>query len=318
MKCSPSEALHLLRASPPFAAVAVRELWVDQPHSQRDREVNVAALAEAAAGHLRLSCLLLQWLPLRTGPHTDALIAAAVRRKLSFVYLVGCSLSPDHLPALTELLTASLTLEHLWISNSHAPLFVGDGVPAFCAALRSAPALSRLTLCCSLLWHVPATGSALLRALRGRPLLRELDLSCNEAPSAAAQRVAGEALAALLAAPGGRLEALNVDYNNLGDTGMRPLAAALRGAQSLRRLIATHNNVSPDELSYRLMDCLPLRRRAGVARGVILPAVRANASLRALRLGQPGALTEAEAIVAARSGGRGVRVHAAAAGPALP
>jgi len=300
VKAAPPDALRLLRRSSPFAPVLVRELWVDQPQALREREADIASLAAAARDHPRLASLLVQWLPLRQLAAAEALVQAAMLRRLTFLYLVGCSLTPAHLPPLTALLRAG-ALEQLWISNSHAPLFDGDTLPDFCAALRAAPRLARLTLCCSLLWHAPTSGAQLLGALRGRPALRELDLSCNEAPGGVAQRAAGEALAALLAAPGGRLEALSLDYNNLGDAGMRPLFAAVRGSQCLRRLVCTHNNVGADGLGDRLLAaCLP-RAAAGVARACILPAVRANASLRQLRFGQPGALAEAEELVLRRA-----------------
>ena len=90
-------------------------------------------------------------------------------------------------------------------------------------------------------------------------------------------------LAALVAAPSALCE-LDIRYSDLGD-GMRPLFAALAASTTLRRLDCSRNDIS-----------------AECAREHILPAVRANASMRELSFGQGDIqeLVEAEAIVAAR------------------
>ena len=323
MKCGLAEAARLLspciggpgdsRPSP----LSLRELWVDQPSAgtpghRAERTSELLHLASTAAVHPRLSSLLLQWLPLR-GPCADALIGAAAQRRLTFLYLVGCALTPAHLPALTHLLRENDQLEQLWLSNSHSPLLTGDGFPGFCAALvLGAPRLQKLTLCCCLLWNSPTDGVAVVEALGGRRRggeVRDLDVSCNEAPGQMAQRMAGGALGRLIANT--QLESLNADFNGLRDAGTAALCASLPRTTSLRRLVLTHNHISADAIGDRLLGCLGISNAAGSVRGSILPAVKRNSSLRCIRFGQPqnSGLVEAEAAVAMRPRLPGVKME---------
>jgi hypothetical protein len=97
----------------------------------------------------------------------------------------------------------------------------------------------------------------------------------------------------LLAADAPALTALDVAYSFLGDAGLRPLFEALPGNTHLRTLNCWRNDMSE-----------------AFAAGVLLPAVRANASLRTLIAHSyadqaSDAAREAEALVASRRGGAG-------------
>lgn len=147
-----------------------------------------------------------------------------------------------------------------------------------------------------------------MAALVGHPTLASLSLEGNPPwggdegggeGAAASRRAAGEALARLVAAAaaapgrgGSPLRRLRLALCLLGDAGLRPVVAALRGcaaAAGLADLDIGFNAVS-----------------RGFAAGELLPAVAANASLRRLEVGveapdTQAPLDQAAALVAARA-----------------
>jgi len=89
--------------------------------------------------------------------------------QLQHLTLFSCSLSPASLPALMRMLESrSLSVLHVW--NGDAPLLMGAGVPAFCAALRASRLVS-LELCHMRLWESQADGLAVIAACAGHPTL---------------------------------------------------------------------------------------------------------------------------------------------------
>jgi hypothetical protein len=66
-------------------------------------EAAVLSLAADVAGHAWLAELLLDHLPLNTAAALDALVYAALARRLRAVNLCDCSLSPASAPALARL-----------------------------------------------------------------------------------------------------------------------------------------------------------------------------------------------------------------------
>jgi hypothetical protein len=98
--------------------------------------------------------------------------------------------------------------------------------------------------------------------LVAHPSLRELTLRGDFSACAAA---VGAALGRLVAAHSPALRILRLPRCSLGDAGLTPLFQALRDNPHLEILDASRNGVSD--------DC---------ARDVVLPCVRANASLRSL------------------------------------
>jgi hypothetical protein len=144
-------------------------------------------------------------------PALNTLVDLAISQ-LQRLRLLGCNLSPASLPELTRLLERGSgseggSLTELVIYNHNNPLFDGDGVPAFCAALR-ASRLVKLKLAQMSLFNSLEDGLAVVAACTGHPTLRELNLSINLVDAVASPAV-GAALAALVAADS-ELQSLDV------------------------------------------------------------------------------------------------------------
>jgi hypothetical protein len=139
-------------------------------------------------------------------------------------------------------------------------------------------------------WHDAAAAGTIMRAVTGHPHLKILGLAQNNSPDPFA---AGAALAALVAANAPALENVDVASSALGNAGLGPLFDALRGNTHLR-----------------VLECSNTSMSEAFARYVLLPAVRANTSLRTRLVaskrwgnqlnGQaPPEVLQAEALVAA-------------------
>jgi hypothetical protein len=153
-------------------------------------------------------------------------------------------------------------------------------------ALRTNTTLTELNLEHLGMWRDPAVGTAVLGALTGHRNLRVLSLHNNHVP-AAHRAAAGAALGALVAANAPALHELDAAYSWLADEGLGPLMDALPRNTHLRKLLLS-------EEAYGMSEAF--------ARDRLLPAVRANASLRYLDTGLDweGAV-EAEALVRQRA-----------------
>jgi len=269
-----------LLVEPQFAAVRLRCLKMFDGVVQLDVPAVVARLAL----HASLTRLDLWRAQLDSQPALNAVVDLAISQ-LQRLELWNCNLTPASLPALTRLLergsgSACGSLTELVIYNNGNPLLEGDGVPAFCAALR-ASRLVKLELAQMRLFDSLEDGLAVVAACTGHPTLRDLNLSWNPVNAVAAPAV-GAALAALVAA-NSELQTLNVC--NLGDDAARPLFAAVAGSTRLRTLNCSYNSIS-----------------AECAREAVLPAVQANTSLRELYFGSDiTELRRAMALVDARA-----------------
>jgi Ran GTPase-activating protein (RanGAP) involved in mRNA processing and transport len=132
-------------------------------------------------------------------------------------------------------------------------------------ALRANSTLTDLTLEAVNLWSDPAAAELLLHAATAHPSLRKLELHSNRV-NASTQAI-GRALGALVAANAPALEYVNLADCQLGEVGLGPLVEALPANTHLKTLRCYYNGVS-----------------AAFARERLLPAARANTSLRALVL----------------------------------
>jgi hypothetical protein len=135
------------------------------------------------------------------------------------------------------------------------------------AALRANSTLTSLTLRQVHLYDDAATAAELLGALTGHASVQTLSLKGNRVADADRAAV-GAALAALIAANAPALTRLDVSRCGLGDDGMRALCEAL-----------------PRNTHLRELDCLQFNMSKAFAHDVLLPAVRANTSLRRLATG---------------------------------
>jgi hypothetical protein len=197
-------------------------------------------------------------------------------------------------PVLARLLSSD-TLTTLSIDQApaaaYAPLLDAPAAVLLGGALHANTTLKSLTIATAQLWNDRAAAAALLGALTGHASLRELSITAD---GLGVQRSlhdlqhSGALLGALIAANTPALTALDVHYCFLGDAGLRPLFAALPGNSHLRTLDCSMNSISD-----------------AFAANVLLPAVRANTSLRTLITyadeRPSNAAREAEALVAGRS-----------------
>jgi len=243
---------------PQFALLCLQTLLIDAVDVQPPPDAQ--ALAAWAATHTSLKRLELWNVRLDSEAALDAVVNLAISQ-LKYCALGACSLSPDSLPGLTRMLEShSLTA---LIMNNGAPLLLGAAVPAFCTALRTSR-LELLMLQDVCLWESLEDGLAVLAACTGHSTLRELVLNRNN-QNAPAPAAVGGALAALVASDS-VLESLDVSTCSLDDAAMRLIFAAVAGSTRLRELDCSWNDVT-----------------AECAREAILPAVRANSSLRILK-----------------------------------
>ena len=252
-------ARRALRNEAPFGPLRVRRLRAGANLRDTD-EAGVVAFAADVVAHASLTGLELRRAPLQTPAALDAVVDAALARRMERVTLYRCRFSPASAPALARLLSSdaltTLTCERSYLLDAPAA--------PVAAALRANATLTSLTLTYSRVFDDADAAAELLGALTGHASLRVLNLSHNYAAEADLAAV-GAALGALVAANAPALTELNVSECALGDDGLRALLQALPHNTHLRQLKCPDNGISEV-----------------FARDVLLPAVRANASLRRL------------------------------------
>jgi hypothetical protein len=201
----------------------------------------------------------------------DAFVGAAVSLPLlRTVKLHGDGLLPASAPALARLLSDG-RLAEFDIELSGGLLTDLPAAELLAGALRRNTTLTALTLRAARLWTNREASAALLGALTGHGSLRQLTIAAPvfALPLADEQQWAGALLGALVAANAPALTALDVSASWLADPGLRPMFEALPANTHLRALTC-HTNYISDAL----------------VRDVLLPAVRANTSLRRLHASQ--------------------------------
>jgi hypothetical protein len=233
----------------------------------------------------------------------DAVVDAALACRMPNVHFCQCQLSPASVVALARLLGGNAVTE-LAVHNDEIPLLDAAAAVVLRDALHANTSLTSLCLRSVALWEDDTAACLLFGALVGHPRLHELKVSWNgyenDTQGGAQQRTAGAALAALLYANAPALRELRCEDCALGDVGMAPLCAALE-----------HNT------HLRVLDCSTNDMPAAFERDVLLPAVRANSSLRELKAHDEAACEEsfeaAEAHVAAYAAEEHVAARTAAA-----
>jgi hypothetical protein len=232
-----------------------------------DAATLVSLFADMAAHASTLAELALMNAAFDAPEVLDAFVDVALSLpRLRTVSLFYCRLSPASAPALTRLLSSGM-LRALMIDNEHPVLLDAPAAELLGDALRANATLTALTLRGMCLWNDMAAVGALLRALTGHVSLQVLRLTGMSllAGSVDDMRRAGALLGALIAADAPALTALEVKTSRLGDEGLRPLFEALPANSHLRELNCSDNRMSDT-----------------FAADVLLPAVRANTSLRTL------------------------------------
>jgi hypothetical protein len=171
--CRSSVACRLLRQEAPYAAVRIWRLRVSGYEPHDDNSVrDVLDLASAVVAHAPLRELSLWDAPLHVPVALDAVVDAALARKLTFLAFYDCGLSPASVPALARLLSSSTALTQLriWCVNTDDRTLLGDEpavVAQLCAALRRNSTLATLSLVDVGLLPDDAAALALLDALAG-------------------------------------------------------------------------------------------------------------------------------------------------------
>jgi hypothetical protein len=239
-------ARRALRNEAPFGPLRVRHL--DATFHRVD-EADVVAVAADVAAHATLTGLALLHTRLNTVAALDAVVDAALARRVQTVHFYYCFFSPASAPALARLLGSDALTS---LANEGGGVVGALAARVLAAALRNNRTLTSLTLDNAGVWHDPAAAAELLDALMGHASLRVLDLGFNHV---AADQAA--LLGALIAANAPALTELNVTMCWLGDDGMRPLFEALQHNTHLRTLRCSGNGISD-----------------AFAADVLLPAVR--------------------------------------------
>jgi hypothetical protein len=254
-------ACRLLRNEPPFQALRVRRLFLDV--GVRAPLASLLALAAGVAAHASLAHLELVRAWCDSPAAVEAVVDAALACRLGKLVFVLCRLTPVCAPALTRLASGG-ALTALLIHDWGTQLLDAAAAAALGAALRANATLTSLSLHNVDVWRDADAAAALLGALTAHRSLRVLNLSSN---NVADQAAAGAALGALIAANAPALQQLSISDSRLREAALRPLLEALPANTHLR------------ELDIRMND--PMSE--AFAADVLLPAVRANRSLRTLR-----------------------------------
>jgi hypothetical protein len=276
-------ARRMLRNEPHFLPLRLRTLFV-KFRGGADEETVVTLAADLAA-HSSLQRVVLESAPLNTPAALDAVVDAALACQMMSLSLTHCHLFPASAPALVRLL-GSGTLTELSIYQDGQQLLDGPSAALLGTALRANGTLTSLSLRHLGFWRGQDAAPVLLGALTGHSSLRTLNLSLNIVEGAQ-NTAAGTALGALVAANAPALTELDVSSCVLDDAVLGPLFAALPANTHLRELDVAYNYMTE-----------------AFVRDVLLPAVRANASLRKLgatSYDHHSEVREAEALVAARA-----------------
>lgn len=260
-------AHYILRNAPGFERWCLRrlEIYFDEETEGFPDDLAAELVAHRSLQQLDLRCL--------TSPMSSEqlvpLLGAALTLRLSEFCCYECRPTPLVVPALVSLLSGS-ALTHLSLlledRVSTDAMLDEPGAALLADALRVNRTLKVLRLVNLRLWDNADAGVSLLAALTGHVSLCTLDFADNRVPDAASGATIGAALGALVAADAPALEKLVLHGIGLGDTGLGPLVDALRFNTHLRTLYMRWHEISSAFAAQRL-----------------LPAVRANSSLRDLQ-----------------------------------
>ena len=271
--CTWEDAPRLLRAEPPFSLVQLRRSLTvrfsshGRPVGGMERVAPFATALADAALQPALSHVCVDYADTAQPALMRALVDAALARRLHSLTLRSCT-RPATAPLVRLLAAGSLAVLGIFLSEPHnMPAFDPAGAALVADALRVNTKLTELHLGFANLCRDMRVAVLLLGALVGHPSLRHL-LFIGEHTTTAEARIAfGAALAALVAADAPALHVLSCCYNqSLRDAGLAPIVEALALNRHLRKLDMGHTGMSE-----------------AFARNRLLPALRANTTLRELK-----------------------------------
>ena len=263
VSCSWEDAPQMLRTKPPFQMRGLK-VYFSSPGSRVGGMERfcpfVSALADVTLQPTLLG-LYIDGVDTEQPALVGALVDAALARRLPELCLEDCT--PPAAAPLARLLAGSLV--RLELDPIGGPLFDAAGAELVADALRVNTALTALELYyADLSLDVRGVAEVLLGPLVGHLNLRELRIA-HERTKEDDRSAFGAALAALIAADAPALHVFNCSANSLGDAGLAPIVEALALNHHLRELNLSSNDMSEE-----------------FARERLLPAVRANTSLRTL------------------------------------
>jgi hypothetical protein len=284
LRCFSAEAQSLLRNELPFGSLRVRRVSV---HFGEDDDAPLGEVLAGVAEHASLSGITLFRAPLAAPALLDAVVDVALSRRFELVTLFNCRLSPASVPSLPRLVrNGALTELNIVEYNDGPQVFLeAPSAALLCDALRANTTLTSLHLDGVCVGGKGAVTAAVLGALTAHPSLCTLSCCGWSVDDGDAATIIGAALGALVASNAPALQSLSLPYANLRDVGLGPLLHALMGNTHLTELDISGNGMSE--------EC---------ARDQLLPAVRANTSLRSLCMnGDFDSAREAEALVESRA-----------------
>jgi hypothetical protein len=279
--CETGQAPALLRNAPPYGPLRLHKLFASLAYDA-DGDASTLELAAALPAHVSLRSLTLRLARLQSDAVCGALVDAVQLQSLEFW---GCAFAPASAPALARLLGGG-TLSELAVRWCRGLLDEPASDATLAAALQASTTLTSLRLDGMGLWRAHAPGAVLLDALTAHPSLRKLVCSFNRAENPEMAAAAGAAFGALVAANAPALTELDLSRSLLRNAAMGPLCDALPRNTHLRSLDIRECRISETFAAERL-----------------LPALRANTSLRQLHAETTAApsLAEAARLVNARA-----------------
>ena len=251
-------ALQMLRREGRFKALRLGHLIVGL--REDDAEAAVELMAALPNHGATLGLELLGWYFDDWPGVLDAVVTATLASRLTTLVLNACDLGPIAAPALPRLLSGtSLTNLHI-AYDDRTQLLDENAAVLLASALRTNSTLTSLAFTAADLWCSPSAGAAIFASLVAHPSLRSFiwreNYRCEH------DALAGLALHALLAANAPALRRLEV-LVMLDEDGLGPLLDAL-----------------PRNTHVRCLDFWTLHISRSFACDRLLPAVRANTSLR--------------------------------------
>ena len=259
-----AETRAVLRCEPPFEALRMHSLSLSCAHMRDGADLREVAAQVAQYEHALTELYVnFENADILIAPAAlDAFVDAALSQRCASFVIWGRDMRPATAPGLARLLRGG-ALTDLAIYNTNLDTLLDvPSATLLAGALRSATTLRSLFLWCAELFFEPAAARIIMDALVGHPSLRRLTLiGCDSEDNAHT----GALLGALVSSPDGALEDLRIDSLVIDDATMRPLFEAL-----------------PRNTKLRELDCMHNLRSAAFVRDVVLPAVRANTSLRVL------------------------------------
>jgi hypothetical protein len=263
--CDFDAALQMLRCEGRFTPLRLEHLIANADWTTDDFNATAGGVVElmaAVPNHATLTGMEVWSMPFDEWPAAlDAVVTAALASRLTTLVFYESELGPGVAPALVRLLSGT-SLTSLRIAyDTDTQQLDEDAAVLLGNALRVNSTLTSLELLKTDLWRVPSAGAALFASLVAHPSL--CTFICREDYRCEHEALVGIALHALLAANAPALHHIEAVIS--GDDGAGPLFDAL-----------------PRNTHLRSLDFFGFYISHAFARDRLLPAVRANTSLRKL------------------------------------